>query len=288
MTKEELFEIIEAKGQLPTLPSVITSVLELIRNPKTSASDIGNAISSDIALSSKILKIVNSAFYGFPKKIGTVSQAVVILGFNTIKSAILGVSIIEAFEEMYKGEEMYFDRKEFWKHAIGTASTSRVIARTIGYPESEEAFVAGILHDVGKLILDQFLNKQFREVVRRAHAEKVSMEKIEKEIIGFSHYTIGSYIIDRWNFPEHLSKTVLFINNPMLSGDDEITVRLVSIVHIGNIISRALNIGHSGDAIMPRLNRKSWDLLGLKTNQLEEIMENTLKEFKNASDFLNR
>lgn len=288
MTKEELFEKIEDKGQLPTLPSVITIVLELIRSSKTSASDIGQAISSDIALSTKILKIVNSAFYGFPKKIGTVSQAVVILGFNTIKSAILGVSIIEAFDDMHKGEAVYFDREEFWKHAIGTASASRAIAKVIGFAEVEEAFVAGILHDVGKLILDQFANNKFREIIRRVHTEKIPMEKAEREVIGFTHSSIGSFIIDKWNFPETLSKAVLFHNTPNLSGDDVEINKLVSIIHIANIISRSLNIGSSGEAIMPRLSRFSWDLLKLDVKQLPDIMENTLIEFRNASDFLNR
>jgi HD-like signal output (HDOD) protein len=288
MTQEELLEKIETSGDLPTLPAVITSVLQLIRDPKTSASDIGKAISGDMALSAKILKIVNSAFYGFQRKISTITQSIVILGFNNIKAAVLGVSIVKAFDDISdETKAIFFNREDFWKHAVGCAAAARSVARHINFDQAEECFIAGMLLDVGKLILDQFATDIFKKALRYSRDEQISLERAERQIIGFSHSQLGAYITNKWNFPENLTQAVLHHTNPTAVKAEEEIQKLVAVVHFGRILSKALNIGNDGEAVMPRLNKEAWFLLKINEADLETIMESTLEEYQKSLGFIN-
>ncbi len=285
MTKREIIEKVESMGQLPTLPSVITSVLELIRNPKTSAADIGRAINVDMALSTKILKIVNSAFYGFPKKIGTVTQAVVILGFNTIKSAILGVSVIKAFEDSYqKSNKSSFHEDEFWEHSIGCASVCRVIAKRMNIRFVEEAFISGMLHDIGKLIFDQFVHDEFKKSLQLMNGNDIFLNEAEKEVFKFDHADIGAFLLEKWNFPADLCNAVQHHHHPgnLKKGEDKI---LSSIVHLGDIICKAVDIGNNGDKYIHKIDSDVWSSLELQ-DDFDALFNDINEEFKKASNFL--
>ena len=284
MTIENLFKLIDSQGQLPTLPKVISRVLQLIRDPKTSASDIGKVISHDMALSTKILKIVNSAFYGFSKQISTVQQAVVIMGFNAIKSAVLGVSIINAIETPKTKKNSYFNRKDFWEYAVGCGSAARVIAKKYAPSLAEEAFVAGILHDIGKIILDQFLHKKFIEIMEKSSIEKITFTQASEEILGFSDSKVAAFLLKRWNFPENLRRAVQFHQMPLKVGRED--KLLVSILHLSIILTKALDLGNNGENLINKVSSDAWVTLKAKNDDLEPLMKEILKEFENAKGFL--
>jgi len=138
---------------LPTLPTVVSKMIELVDNPKTSAQTLTSLISTDQALTAKILKLANSAYYGFPREIISVNLAVVVLGFNTVKDMGLSVSVLDAFKS--NQDEGIFEMTKFWEHSICCAIGAKMLARTYGYRITSEAFVAGLLHDVGKVVLNQ-------------------------------------------------------------------------------------------------------------------------------------
>ena len=284
MTIEGLFKQIDSQGQLPTLPKVITHVLELIRSPKTSASDIGKVIATDMALSTKILKIVNSAFYGFPKQISTVQQAVVIMGFNAIKSAILGVSVINALDNPKNKNASYFDRKEFWKYAVGCGSAARVIAKRYFPKLAEEAFMAGILHDLGKIILDQFLHKKFVEVAAEVQNSKRLFREITQEKLGYTDIKVAAYLLKKWNFPENLIRAIRFHHSPLKVGKED--KDLVSILHFSIIITKALDLGNNGEPRIEKLSNDAWMTLKADVPHLDKIFADTASEFENAKGFL--
>jgi HD-like signal output (HDOD) protein len=285
MTKQELFRKIEIQEQLPTLPSVVTKVLNLLSNPKVSAKKIGEVISTDISLSSKTLKIVNSAFYGFPKRISTITQAVVILGFNTIKSAVFGVAVINAFNKYSKNPVI--DYNEFWTHSVSVGAASRVLAKRCGYDLIEEAFIGGIIHDVGKLILSQFSTNTYQKVMEEAEKkdESYSFSDIERKYLDYDHSEIGHYLVEKWNFPENLSSVIKYHHNP-LKAPENLDKRLIFIVSVANILVNILKIGNVGNFYIEKIPGQVWNALNLKVSQLPEIYDEIKNEYDKSSLFL--
>jgi putative nucleotidyltransferase with HDIG domain len=285
MTKQELFHKIEIQEQLPTLPSVVTKVLNLISNPKVSAKKIGEVISTDISLSSKTLKIVNSAFYGFPKRVSTITQAVVILGFNAIKSAVFGVAVINAFNKYSKNP--IIDYNEFWKHSVAVGSASRVIAKHAGCDMTEEVFIGGVIHDIGKLILSQFSANTYQKVIEKAREkdDKYSYSEIERQFINYDHSEIGHYLVEKWNFPENLASIIRYHHNPLKAPENE-EKELIFIVSVANILINILKIGNTGNYFIEKIPIQVWKSLNLNINELPDLYDEIKNEYDNASLFL--
>ena len=171
LKQERLLRIIEDELQdLPPLPAVIVRVMQTINDPNTSAADLNRLISADQALASKVLRLVNSSYYGFPRKISTITNAVVILGFNTVRNLTTSLGVFNAFDA--QGQKTALDRDEFWAHSLGVAVAAGVIARRkgIGSKSVEEVFIGGLMHDIGKLFLDQYFPDQYAIAIKLAGA----------------------------------------------------------------------------------------------------------------------
>ncbi|MDQ2798788.1 MAG: HDOD domain-containing protein, partial [Armatimonadota bacterium] len=167
LKQERLLRIIEDELQdLPPLPAVIVRVMQTINDPNTSATDLNRLISGDQALASKVLRLVNSSYYGFPRRISTITHAVVILGFNTVRNLTTSLGVFNAFDT--RNQRTALNREEFWSHSIGTAVAAGVIGKRKGIPtkSTEEVFVGGLMHDVGKLFLDQFFPDQYAIAIK--------------------------------------------------------------------------------------------------------------------------
>ncbi len=285
MTKQELFKRIELQDQLPTLPSVVTKVLNLLSNPKISASKIGEVISTDISLSTKTLKIVNSAFYGFPKRISTITQAVVILGFNTIKSAVFGVAVINAFDKYKRSSILNYN--DFWAHSVAVGAGARILAKRVKYENIEEAFIGGIIHDIGKLILSQFSAKEYQKVMEKVMEKDISFSfsDIESDIMGFDHSEIGYYLVDKWNFPQNLSSIIRYHHKPEKAPDDT-DKKLIAIVNVADTLVNILQIGDSGNYFINDIPRETWDLLKLEVNLIPQLFDDIKNEYNKSSLFL--
>jgi len=260
---------------LPTLPVVLTTVLELIRNPKTSAADIGRVISKDQILTARLLKLVNSAFYGFPRRISTVSHAITVIGFDALTNLILATSVLDIFPK--ENQEGGFDYEGFWKHSIGTAAGSKVIAGFISYNGKEELFVAGLLHDIGKIVEAQFMQQEFLKVREEIHNNAGLMVNAEAKILGYTHARIGGELIDKWGLPASLVEPVALHHEPQLAREFP---RQTAAVHLADILCRAKDIGYGGDNKIPPLNPVAWETLGLRISDIEPIMERMETEFE--------
>ncbi len=184
---------------LPTLPVIAGQVLERLNNPNSSVQDIAEIILKDQSLSSKILQLVNSAFYGFPKRIGTVSHAISILGFETVRGLVLGVSILDTF----KIQE--FDLYLFWQHSIQSASLMSFLAEKWNYPRKDEAFTIGLIHDVGKLVFMLKAPEAYQDIW-----DEASSTRLEKETQTFqlNHADLGAQIASAWNFPANFIQAI--------------------------------------------------------------------------------
>ncbi len=280
----ELQSVIAKLKDLPSLPQVVTKIIELADNPNATATELHRVISMDQALSSKILKLVNSAFYGFPKKIENLNQAVVILGFKTIRSLALSISIIDMFSVKRVKEEL--DYPELWKHSIGVATVSKFFAKKFFPQIAEEAFTAGLLHDIGILILNQYFKDNFSKAYSSMLEDKIPLYEAEKRILGYSHAEVGKLVAEKWNFPNTLVKAIALHHEPIK--DDE-HFNIVGTVHTANIAIKLLRYGKVGDEQFIRLLHLNEDvkkLLRLSPDFPQDIKEVILKMAKEGESII--
>ncbi len=267
---------------IPTLPIVIEKITRLLQNPSTSAEEIGKAITTDQALASKVLKLVNSAFYGFPGKISTVTHAVVILGFATVKNVVLTASIFDSFSKRVSLSRD-FDLQKFWLHSVACGAASQCIARHIGFNAKEECFIAGLIHDLGKIIMCNYLPDEFEMVLADRIRKDCLFFESENDVLHITHQELGGIIAERWNLPSALQNAVK--NHHYQSPDKEFST-VTGIVHAADIFVRALDIGNGGDDKIPQMSAEIWNNLGFEGLQLQALLEDIESEVDKATVFM--
>jgi putative nucleotidyltransferase with HDIG domain len=269
---------------LPTLPTIIAKMLELVDNPKTSAGSLSGIIMQDQVLTAKILKMANSSFYAFPRQIATVKLALVVLGFETVKEMALSLSVLNSF----KGENnKYFDTSLFWQHSIAVGAATRMLARECCYRLAGEAFVAGLLHDIGKIVLNQYLPKEFAEIQARIWERNESSEAAELAVIGVTHAEVGAWLAERWNLPEILVEGIRHHAHPE---ECPRNAELALLVYLGDYLAARCNLGKSGSpglsALPPKVADLAGSLLSLTPEGLESHRPSLYAEYDKASGFL--
>lgn len=227
---EEIREKIQSIIQLPALPTIAMEVVELVDNPKTSASRLGKVISSDQALTAKVLKIANSPFYGFPKKISTIDFAIIVLGFDALREIIISISLVSSLQ---KKSDSYLDAKTFWDHSISTAIVARRLGRDLGYRVNGEVFVGGLLHDMGISIIHRYFNNDFKRIVEIARETNLSFLEAEESVMGVTHAEVGGWLAERWNLPDHLIEAVSLHHVPEQATRNP---DLVAIIHCADVL----------------------------------------------------
>jgi HD-like signal output (HDOD) protein len=263
--------------QLPTLPDTYAKLRRIMMSPKTSAHDVAAVIEQDQALSTKVLKIVNSAFYGFPQKVATISHATVILGFNEIRNIAFSASVINMFGNDSKSQ--MFNHAKFWEHALAVAAASRIIAKLVGVAcikNPEEAFMAGLVHDIGKIIQDQFMGNEYTPVLQRADRGDCLLIEAEREVLGFDHQDVGQFVGENWNLPSILTVPIGYHNAPGGLNKDDPAYAMVCVVHVADALARAVGKGWAGDRFVPQISPACWARLGLKKSHIEVIMNDTV------------
>ena len=226
---------------LPTLPMIAAQIFQVTNDPDATVEDLQEIISADHVVTGRILRAVNSAYYGFPRQIDVLSKAIVILGFNNVRSLALSVSIMEMYP---RKSPTRFNYGELWAHAIGTAHCARAIAKIHNPRNIEQYFVAGLLHDIGIIALNQCFRSEFMECVDAAQEQKRPLYKVESEKFEFNHAEVSGFIADKWLLPEPLAEAVAFHHNPKKSLDYP---NIVYAVHAADIICKIFNFGDYGD-----------------------------------------
>jgi HD-like signal output (HDOD) protein len=265
--QERLLQIVEAELQdLPPLPAVIVRIMQTINEPTTSAADLNRLISSDQALSGKILRLVNSSYYGFPKKVDTITNAVVILGFNTVRNLATSLGVAKAFEANGKTA---LDRDQFWAHSMGTAVC--------------EVFVGGLLHDLGKLFLDQYFPDQYTIAIKLARAARISILDSEKTALGIGHSLVGKRVAEKWNLPPTLTAMIALHHQPSYAKDQ---LELVATVHAADRMARKLGFGDGGDQQIPTLDPEVEKWLAFTPQMWEHVEAVAVPKFEDAKEFM--
>ncbi len=286
-TKLKIEKVISGLDQLPTLPIVYNHLQRILSDPKVSAKDVGAVIEQDQALAAKILKVVNSSYYGFPKKVSTISHSVVILGFNEIKHMALSVSLLKMFGK--NGGNHVFDNREFWKHSLAVAVCAGVIGRKAGQAKCashEEAFVGGLLHDIGKVIEEQFLHDDFVKVTTMRTNENLRLVEAEKRVLGITHQEVGSYLADKWRLPGILESGIGFHHDPLGKKSSPALFAMASIIHCADVIVGGIALGSGGDSFVPPLYPECWQELGLTPGHIQMVVDETAGMFEEVSRLL--
>lgn len=191
---------------LPTLPSMAIEVRKIASDPKSNMANLVEVIEEDMALTSRILRIANSAYYGVPRKIDNLKMALVILGMNEISNMVMTITILRLFSRDDQGRA--FDIKSFWRHSAACAELTVGLYQGLAKSVPSSAYIAGLLHDIGKLIMDQHFHEYFMACLGRAEEEQVSMADAELHVIGVDHGHVGSWLTKRWNIPEDICQAV--------------------------------------------------------------------------------
>jgi putative nucleotidyltransferase with HDIG domain len=202
MDERQFLERVDRIRDLPTLPSIVLKLNELLQDPETSVKRISRVIEKDQAIALKILKLVNSAFYGFKSKISDLHTAIIMLGFNAIRNAIVSVSVFESFGGKLRLDG--FDLSDFWKHSLAVAVTSKNLSYSTRTNSPDNCFVGGLLHDVGKIVLARFFQEEFAAIWSTCRSEKLSFDLAEQRVMPISHAAIGAHLAGRWQLPSGL------------------------------------------------------------------------------------
>ncbi len=274
MEQAKLNRIIRKIEDLPTLPRTVLRITELVNNPRTSAQDLAGVVVDDQVLTARLLRLVNSSFYGFPRKVSTVTGAIVLLGFDAIRNLLLTTSILELFSN--KKRKTGFNREKLWDHSIGCAVGAKIIGSYFKYERIEELFVSGILHDIGKIVEMLFLPKDFAQIVSIVEKENILLFSAEERVLGYTHADIGRLLAQRWSLPAKIEAVIANHHQPDAADGFMLEA---AIIHLADILCRALDIGSGGDNRIPPLNKSAWEVLELNISVIEPIMHEIETEF---------
>lgn len=228
-TPEQIKDRVLTIIQLPALPTIAMEVIQMVDNPKTSASSLGKLISSDQALTAKVLKIANSPFYGFPKRISTIDFAIIVLGFDALREIVISISLVSSLQ---RKTDKYFDAKGFWDHSIATGVIARRLARDLGYRISGEVFVAGLLHDMGISILHRYFANDFKRIVEIVRESDLAFLEAEESVLQVTHGEVGGWLAERWNLPDHLTEAISLHHTPGIARRNR---ELVALIHCADV-----------------------------------------------------
>jgi putative nucleotidyltransferase with HDIG domain len=256
--------------ELPTLPAVVPRLLALMDDPKCTVGHITDAISHDAALTAKILKVANSAYYGFPQEISTLERAVALLGFNMVKSLAISVGVIKNMMSG-KRDSRDFPWEGLWVHSLAVGTGMKMLAERGGNrDDAEYLFVVGLLHDMGKIVLDQFFQEDFARILAKArNTENGLLYRHEREIIGLDHGEVGGILLERWKFPERIRGPVTLHHQHNLS--DKADASDTAILRISDALTQELALGNSGNRCPPPVDQADLDALAMDAVDLDGL-----------------
>jgi putative nucleotidyltransferase with HDIG domain len=271
--RTEIFEIIRDTSTLPTLPGIVTRLQALSENRKSTIQEMAQLVSSDQILSARVLRLVNSPSYGF-YRVSTISNALILLGVNVIKSLALSSSIFEIMEKTIVG---------LWEHSLGAGVAANIIARHLKLPEVEEISTAALLHDIGKVIIKEKCPEDYARVAALMTRNGMTMLDAERELLGTDHAEVGEWLVRSWYLPDKLSEPVACHHDVARSSTHQVKT---AVVHLADVLVKASGFGFSGDEYVPRIQPEAWQRLGMTESDLAAIveeLEDRLIETKNFS-----
>jgi len=269
---------IEQIENLPTLPEVANKLLKIINDPTTTAVDVANLISRDLSLTSKVLRLANSAFYGIPRTVTTVQNAVVILGLKVINTMVFSITVVKMFPG--DGRNELFSRKKFWAHSLACAVLARQLAlrmRKFTLFDPEECFCAGLIHDIGRVVLDQFFHENFIKAVQAAMDRNIPLLQAETEVFGFSHTDVGDWLTSRWELPQDIRVPIVHHHAP---GKTEYAREITTLVHLADSLCYDIQFNLPGLGARPPVDNELIAQLGFTQEDLDAVKASAAEEIE--------
>lgn len=255
---------------IATLPAVAQKIMRLIDDPESNIEDLSKVIAYDPALCTRILKVINSSFYGMPQQIGSIDRAVTLLGLNAIKNIAIASSLNKVFKPNQIGSN--FNAYDLWLHSIAVAAGARKVAKKAGFKLPDEAFLAGLVHDIGIMVEMQACPQEFSEIVDSlAKDQSLSFREVEQRVLGTTHEAFGAALCKSWNFPTHLGDVVGHHHDPTSLPESE---RLLpAIVHVADIMAAQIGAGYTRTVEVKVVAPELLDLLNLCESDIDTLME---------------
>jgi len=261
-------ELIKKAKELPVMPPVAAEVMKKAEDPDTNLPSLTALISRDAALVVRVLKIANSSFYSMPRKITTVQQAIVLLGYSTLRSVVVAAAIKDVFARFGLAERL------LWEHAVAAGVAASLVAQQVGGIARDEAMVGGLLHDIGKLLMYAEAESMYQEVMRGVYADGSDPITAEQEIFGFDHTEVGQLLLAKWKIPERLVIAVGAHHNPEAAADDpEGAKAMAALLQVADRVCLHEGMGRrKPDPELSPLDCPGAELLGLIDVDLEDLL----------------
>ena len=273
-------DLLRGYVEVSSLPTIFTRINEAVNNPRSSMTEIGKIISEDAGLTARLLMVVNSAFFNFPQRIDSIAKAVSIVGTQQLRDLALATSIIK----MFKGIPAdLVSMEKFWRHSIGVGIAARTLATFRREMNIERFFVAGILHDVGRLLMFAKIPDLSREAINFAQQNQILLHVAESERIGFDHSAVGRALVSSWKLPHYLEEIIAFHHKPDAATRFPMET---SIIHVADIIAHAMELGTSGEQRVPPLNNAAWERIALPISVLAPAFEQIDRQFNDAAKMI--
>jgi putative nucleotidyltransferase with HDIG domain len=265
-------DLVRGEVKLVSFPQIYFKIVEVLESPLSTANHVAEVVGKDTSLSARLLRVVNSPIYGFPSTIDSISKAVTIIGGNELTTLAMGISVIDCFKDIPTGT---LDVKSFWMHSIAVGIISGILAGKQTGVSEERLFVAGVLHDIGKLIMIKHYPAHSVQVMKEAGERACSTQQLEKEIFGFHHARVGSLLLEEWKIPPVLKSIVNYHHKPLCAEDPVEPC----IVHVADFTATALGFGSSGTMRAPTLDAEALQILSLSSDELVQVASLAERQF---------
>ena len=272
----------ESIEKMPPLSPVVHKIINVANDVTASAQDLTDVIQLDPVLTAKVIRMVNSAYFGLPQEIKSLKHAVVMLGINTIKNVALSSAMMGQIALKQQGE---MDGENFWKHSLGVGVASKLIARKLGVDDkyTEEYFIAGLIHDIGKVLINNFFPEEMNDIVSLSAEKKGNITDLEKQRLGLSHEEIGIAIGKKWTFENNLLYAVGRHHYPVIKGESAI---FSMIVCIADTFAKVMKIGFSGNSVIEPVPEEIWSTLQINEEDVFGALSTLNNEIEKAKLFL--
>ncbi len=284
MNKDELIQSILKSDELPTLPTVASKLITLTSRDDATLADIGELVAQDISLSARILKVSNSAFYSFPQQIGSIQQAVSILGMNAVRSLVLSFSFLTIKAGEVKNR---FNFEKFWEKSLASAVTARLILENVKGADTEEVFVSGLLQNLGELILARSFPEEYDKVLQAIEENQQDTFTAEEAVFGINHTVVGTEVAKSWGFPEVLLIPLQYHHHPDEYTGKNTTIRsTIRAVYLSDLLVNIL-FSDKPEIYHKQFRKEAGKLLGLTTESIETILDQVHTKVKEAGTYFN-
>lgn len=275
----DMEQVLVSVRQLPSLPAVVVELLESVDKEDVNADELAGKIALDQGLAAKALRVANSPFYGMPSKVTTIQDATVILGLRNVRSLVTAAAVTGAFPNTTSA---WFDPRLFWQHCVGVALCARVLAAECGLSE-DSAFTAGLLHDIGRLVLITGFPKEYQQVSVYQHKHDCFLTTAERDLLGLDHAAVGQALAERWRFAPAIQEAVAFHHAP----DETVVKSLAGVVHVADVLAHALDLCPREDELVPALSPVAWNRLGIPWPRLKDLLAQVEDQFEDVCTALN-